>query len=153
MLSVLFSLCLAADSVTSLMRDDTYHRLQLSDINKTMLYVQPSSGHSAIMVIHEAALQVSGFKQEGEQWIVVDSDLTERSSSWTETRFVVTGDDPTLFALTASSECWVAVNHVHTDTVYRVSIVLGAFGMFICLFLFIFSWTIFCGACRATRKR
>lgn len=159
MLFGLISAALAAD-VISLSRDDTYHRVVLHNDTDTQFYVNPmGEGHSAILVVYNS----TEFKVIGEvlttpftgEWIDMESSQHERTgSAIVEDRFVIHGTDPMKVQFRCTKrDCGVVIEHVHTDPVYRTSAVIGAFGMFICLFLFVFSWTLFCGACRATRKR
>lgn len=162
MLFGLVSAALAAD-IISLPRDDTYHRYVLNDheTNYLNFWVYPSGGHSAILVVYNSTeTKIIGEMQSAEQWNTgnwTDMESTQferKGDSVKEDRFVLPGSDPikVRFACT-KPECGVVIEHVHTDPVYRTSAVVGAFAMFICLFLLVFSWTLFCGACRATRKR
>lgn len=64
-------------------------------------------------------------------------------------------DKPFVFKITVPStkEEPFMIMYTHNAPVYRLSAALGGFTLFIALFLFVFGWAIFCGACRATRKR
>lgn len=163
MFTVLLAAALAEGVLLS--RDDTYHRFKITNDSstRTVFNVMPFGGHSAILVLLNKGITVKGVKREfkpglaeGEGWQDLSGTHIERTTDWNETRFILSESVPMQFGLTcthAEGPCMVSINHVHTDPVYRTSAVLGSFGLFLCLFLFVFSWTIFCGACRATRKR
>ena len=162
MLTVFLVSVIAADEIL-LSRDDTYHRFLISNSENTptVFNVMPFGGHSAILVVCNKGVTISGKKraftpEQNGEWTSMSSTHIERSTDWNETRFILTENVPMQVSLYCNHDaepCAVSINHVHTDPVYRTSAVLGSFGLFLCLFLFVFSWTIFCGACRATRKR
>ena len=164
MLFGLVSAALAAD-IISLPRDDTYHRYVLHKPETADDYLQfwvyPNGGRSAILVVYNSTeTKIEGEMQtkdyfHTDTWIDMESTQYERKGdSVKEDRFVLPGNEPLIVRFGCTKpDCGVVIEHVHTDPVYRTSAVIGAFGMFICLFLLVFSWTLFCGACRATRKR
>ena len=157
MLFYLLSLLLASDGIPTLMLDDTYHEVTLNQTSEAVYWVQPSPKHATIIAVHEYGEGViSGFKKsvDDSDFVQISEQLAERSGSFGESRFPISDENPVLFKLKCNrDDCNFVLNYIHTDPVYRTSAVVGAFSLFVCLFLFVFSWTLFCGACRATRKR
>ncbi|OHT03912.1 hypothetical protein TRFO_28758 [Tritrichomonas foetus] len=161
MFSFIFPFLLLAADYPSLELDDTYHEVLLTNSSYSTFWVQPYPGHSAILAIHPSNLKINGFKSVARKsndtpdFTPISSPAkVERLNGYVETRFTFTEENPLLFRMNCNeTDCPIVINFVHTDPVYRTSAVLGAFSLFVCLFLLVFSWTIFCGACRATRKR
>ena len=151
---LLFPALILSDSIRSLSLDDTYHEVEIDNTTNATYWIQPYPKHSAILVIHKEE-GILGYKKK-----ITDTDFTkmspetvERENDYVESRFTFDNEDPLLFRLGCTSVCSVVINYVHTDPVYRQSAVIGTFALFVCLFLLVFSWAVFCGACRATRKR
>lgn len=142
-----------SETIKSLSLDDTYHEVELDNHTNVTYWVQPSL-KSAILVIHQNE-GISGYKKEvtDASFTLMSPETIERENNFVESRYKFDTLNPLLFMLACSSECSVVVNYVHTEPVYRPSAVIGSFALFVCLFLLVFSWAVFCGACRATRKR
>lgn len=150
----LFPAFILSETIHSLSLDDTYHEVEIDNKTNVTYWVQPYPKHSAILVIHKDE-GIRGYKRKitDADFTAMSSETIERSNGFVESRYTFDIEDPLLFRLGCTSECSVVVNYVHTDPVYRQSAVLGSFALFVCLFLLVFSWAVFCGACRATRKR
>lgn len=138
--------------------DDTYHDCYLNKTVTTKTYLIQPDKKAAIIVVHQG-IAFTGKKasattfESSPTFTDMTPEEVERNGGYKESRFTFNEEDPLYFQLVCNAEqCPLVVNYVHTEPVYRTSAVIGSFGLFICLFLFVFSWTIFCGACRATRK-
>jgi hypothetical protein len=143
-------------SIASLPRDDTYHEFVVNSTNGVSLWVQPWPDHAAILCVHHENYNFTADTEDPVtgKWTSVQSTLSDRTEGYKETRFPLTSENPVVFRVNCVTAfpCPMVLNYVHTDPVYRPSAVIGAFSLFVCLFLFVFSLTLFCGACRATRK-
>jgi hypothetical protein len=152
----MLSLCLFSALVAAegLPRDDTYHQYVVTDSNLT-LWIQPWPSHSAILCIHDKKYTFhASVKPLDGDWTKLTSEEVDRTGDYKETRYTFTNEYPQLFGISCDNPpCPMVLEHVHTDPVFRRSAVVGAFALFVCLFLLVLSWAIFCGACRATRKR
>lgn len=154
-----FIISVLCQTYSSLSLDDTYHSVTLTEGEDTTFWIQPQPKHSAILLVHNCSAAIKCFIKG-----VVSNGFTELKPSdvidrdknlhYVQEQYIFTNDDPSLLKLTTTQgKCTLMINHVHTDLVYRSSMVLGTLSIFICLFLFVFSWSIFCGACRATPRR
>jgi hypothetical protein len=119
--------------------------------------VQPWPDHAAILCVHNISHSFAATAEDPTTHLPKElhPTVSARTGQYNETRFTLDSETPVVFRIkcTAALPCPMVLNYVHTDPVYRPSAVVGAFGLFVCLFLFVFSWTLFCGACRATRKQ
>jgi hypothetical protein len=154
-LALLLGLSISEDH-PSISRDDTYHEHLVN--SSATFWVQPWPGHAAVICVHKSDYHFTAQYLEfgeGEKWTDLSKKQSARTGSYIETIFVFSIANPGLFRITCTDAgpCPMVLNHVHTDPVFRASVVMGAFALFVCLFLFVLSWTVFCGACRATRKR
>jgi hypothetical protein len=156
MFAILFATSVVFSTLPSLPRDDTYHQFTASNTTNQTFWIQPWPGHAEVICVHDSAYAYVGYTSPafGVTWSPLPPSATAgRHTGFTESRFSFASEDPTLFSIQCNAlECPMVLNHVHIDPVYRTSSVIGAFSLFVCLFLFVFSWTLFCGACRATRK-
>jgi hypothetical protein len=85
----------------------------------------------------------------------MDVVVVNRLSPYKESKWVFSDTDPIKvgFSCPNVGGCPVVLNHLHIEPFYRRSAVIAAFAFFVSLFATVLSWTMFCGACRATRKR
>jgi hypothetical protein len=143
--------------IQSLPRDDTYHEFVILNESGIPLWVQPWPDHAAILCVHDSKYSFSADTWDPQTGNPKElpSTVSARTGSYNETRFTIDSENPILFTIKCGDNlpCPMVLNYVHTDPVYRPSAVVGSFCLFVCLFLFVFSWTLFCGACRATRKQ
>lgn len=149
-------LSIVHEDFQSLVLDDTYHEVQIDNTTNVTYLVQPVPSHAAVILIHGpncGTIHAYQSQLSPENFHLMSPKNTDRENSYVESRYSFSQENPLFFRLSCDSVCSFSLNYVHTDPVYRVSAVLGSFALFVCLFLLVFSWTIFCGACRATRKR
>ena len=150
----LFIACVLSDSYP-LPRDDTYHQYIVPAKGEIVYWVQPSK-KSSILIVSNITNYIAEIKEVGSAtFTAIKSETTEREHLKTIT-LNLEKENPLELKVKCTleaGECKYVIRNVHTEPVYRTSAVLGAFSLFICLFILVFSWTIFCGACRATRKR
>jgi hypothetical protein len=157
MLGVLLSLA-SCEEIVSISRDDTYHEYFINGTGRNF-WLQPWPDHAAVLLVHKKADIHAEFYDFGEKEknVSVEVKVSARTAEYNETRLNLKSANPGILNISCvlgnAEACAVALNFVHTDPVYRTSVVIGAFALFVCLFLFVLSWTVFCGACRATRKR
>jgi hypothetical protein len=156
MFALLFATSLVMSNIPSLSRDDTYHQFAASNTTNSTFWIQPWPEHAEVICVHDLAYHFVGYTSSafGTTWSQIPTITpSPRHGNFVESRFSFASAEPTLFSIDCDQEdCPMVLNYVHIDPVYRTSSVIGAFSLFVCLFLFVFSWTIFCGACRATRK-
>jgi hypothetical protein len=149
------------DNYPSLQRNDTYVQVVLSNSTappSTVFWIQPLGIHSAVIVIHPERYTIQGWNQPitATGWTSMGvTKLRNRSAGYQETKFVLSETDPLKIGLSCKGDdnCPVVVSHLHIDPFYRQSAVIAEFAIFVSLFATVLSWTMFCGACRATRKR
>lgn len=157
MLPILLS-CVSSTLVLPL--DDTY---QNGYANPNIEYLVQGDKKAAILVILPTTLtkdlKIKSREYDATEFTDLKSTIDKRGEAKDPKYSTVTikpdTDKPFYLQITVNSKEQVpyVIRYAHTQPVYRISAVLGTFALFICLFLFIFGWTIFCGACRATRKR
>ena len=155
LLSFLVSLSLATDSLPL---DDTYHRGQSLANGESVEYlVQGNPDEAAILLVTTTSTKISVQSREFDStdYKDVNTENSEREDNYETRKITHPSNSAFYLKLTCSTEqgCEYTLRNVHTQPVYRISAVLGAFSLFTCLFLLVFAWTIFCGACRAERKR
>jgi hypothetical protein len=147
--------------ILRLPRDDTWHEYQLTNQSNASLtfWVQPLGRHSAVVLVHHHTMNFVGDKRQAldpaDKWEPVKPTGRNRKEGYRETKFSFDDTTPIQFRLHCQqpAECLFSINHLHSDPMFRRSIVLNAFAIFVCLFATVLSWNVFCGACRATRKR
>jgi hypothetical protein len=156
MFAILFATSLVISTIPSLPRDDTYHQFIATNVTNLTFWIQPWRDHAEVICVHDSVYEYFGYTASAfdTSWSRIPTITpSPRHGSFVESRFSFPSDDPVLFSIACEDdECPMVLNYVHTDPVYRTSSVIGTFSLFVCLFLFIFSWTLFCGACRGTRK-
>lgn len=161
LLEIFFLISTLKIEIPALPRDDDYHHIILP-VNDSKTYVIQPNEKASIMFIYENANNLIVEKREigGEYAPINLEDLYhgEDIEGVTSKQYIPKGNNPFELRINCSSaaphdECDFVVRHVHTTPVFKVSIVIGAFSLFVCLFTTVFIWTIFCGACRATRRR
>ncbi|OHT01419.1 hypothetical protein TRFO_31805 [Tritrichomonas foetus] len=149
-----FFVSFAFSSIPSLSLDDTYHEVLLTNQSNATYWVQPLPKKAAIIVIYDEDT-IKGFKktQDMNDFSLMTPSVVKRSNGFREFRYIFTEEDPLQFLLSCDTICDFVINYVHTEPVYRVSVVLGVFTFFVSLILLVFGWTLFCGGCRATKRR
>jgi hypothetical protein len=156
MFPILFATSLINSTIPSLPRDDTYHQFTATNGANLTFWIQPWPDHAEVICVHDSNYTYLGYTSSAfdTTWSPIATITpAPRKDAFVESRFSFNTDDPVLFSIGClAQDCPMVLNYVHTDPVYRTSSVIGAFSLFVCLFLFVFSWTLFCGACRATRK-
>ncbi|KAH0787607.1 hypothetical protein GPJ56_008488 [Histomonas meleagridis] len=152
---IFFLSLISAEDYPSLSLDDTYHEVVIPGGSNATYWVQPKLDHSAILILHNMLnINCSKKNTKDTDFVPMGESKFSRPGNITESRYLFQEEDPVLFRISCGGdECAFVITHVHTDPVYHTSSVMGAFSIFVCLFLVILSWTVFCGACRATRKR
>ena len=151
---LLFSHSLSAEIPLPL--DDSYHNFVLNTNETDEFIVQGMGKEAAVLVVQHKNTKLTIQKKNygDSKYTDVTVSPTDREKDFvTKTIEHGTSDYFTLKLTCGTGPCQFTMRNVHTAPVYRVSAVLGAFSLFICLFLLVFAWTIFCGACRAERKR
>lgn len=145
-------------SATGLPLDDTYHNGVAGPMAE--YWVQGYKKAAILVILNKSlAADFTMSKREYSQTEFTKVSFTSEDrgegKEYTTLTYKPDTENPFLLQLktTSTEPVNFAIRYVHTAPVYRVSAVLGTFDLFICLFLLVFGWTIFCGACRATRKR
>ena len=143
----------------SIALDDTYHEAFIKN-NSSQEYLIQSNPKAAFLILANSDFQQS-FKLESkkvnEETYQEEEFLeTKRQDPIVEYKYVFSGNEPLklkMNCISTTNDCLFTYMYVHTQPVFRKSVVFGSLSIFINLFIFIFSWALFCGACRATRKR
>ena len=150
---VSFSLC-----TLPIPLDDNYHKgIYLEDKQEQTYIVQGNKDEAALLLVAPKYTQIGVQVREytKTEFTNVSTSNSARENDYETRKIQHPSNDPFYLKLICENVtgCPYTIRNVHTDPVYRISAVLGAFSLFVCLFLLVFSWTIFCGACRAERKR
>lgn len=138
--------------------DDTYHNAFISNSNDAEFLIQPFK-KAALLIIAKAnykdKLTLSISKAGEDKYDTLTPVVSQRVNDTYTYKFTFNSEDPSYLKMSCSDpeDCDFTYMYVHTEPVYTRSAAIGSFALFINLFLFIFAWTVFCGACRATRKR
>ena len=138
-------------------RDDSYHPDVIEATKDKVYWVQNHEKASILIVSNVTTFSAQKREIGQNDFTSIKLEKSEREKGFHTLKYDLSGENPMEFKVICDSSpsgyCQYMIRNVHTEPVYRTSAVLGSFSLFICLFVLVFSWTIFCGACRATRKR
>lgn len=117
--------------------------------------MQPSNDAALIMLRQGGTFAIETKGVDANEYQPAQMTDIDHGDEVNATQFKPTGDMPIWIKFSSNevNGTDLVLRYVHTTPVYRTSAVLGVFSIFIGLFIFVFSWTLFCGGCRATRKR
>ena len=138
--------------IASLSLDDVYTTVSLDNGETAEYSVQPNPKSAILLITKSEAFNITKKSvKETDYSSISPWKKLDRSEGLTEYVYSLKGTDPITLRITCPEACDMTLKNVHTEPVYRPSIVISSFTLFVMLFLFVFSWSLFCGGCRATR--